>query len=86
MATVNIRYYCINEFSWARVEGMKPSINLIEQAIKGSAISGLSISEQIEHWACIGSMLEANPDLPYDFIKAVLDSDRDTRLEEYRHS
>ncbi|MBU3625526.1 hypothetical protein ICN48_04660 [Polynucleobacter sp. JS-Safj-400b-B2] len=65
---------------------MKFSKNLIEQAIKGSDISGLSISEQIEHWASIGSMVEANPDLPYDFIKAVLDSDRDACLEEYRYS
>jgi hypothetical protein len=86
MVIVNIRYYCINEFSWARVEGMKLSKNLIEQAIKGSAISGLSVSEQIEYWANIGSLVEENPDLPYAFIKAVLDSDRDTRLEEYRHS
>ena len=65
---------------------MKLSKNLIEQAIKGSAISGLSVSEQIEYWANIGSLVEENPDLPYAFIKAVLDSDRDTRLEEYRHS
>lgn len=65
---------------------MKLSKNLIEQAIKGSAMSGLSISEQIEHWACIGSMVETNPDLPYAFIEAVLDSDRETRLEKYRYS
>lgn len=86
MVTVNIRYYCINEFSWTRVEGMKLPKNLIEHAIKGSAISGLSISEQIEHWASIGSIFEANHDLTYTFIKAVLDSDRDTCFEEYRYS
>ena len=65
---------------------MKLSKNLIEQAIKSSAMSGLSISKQIEHWASIGSMVEENPDLPYGFIKAVLDSDRQTRLEEYQYS
>ena len=65
---------------------MKLSKNLIEQAIKGSAISGLSICEQIEYWASIGSIVEDNPDLPYDFIKAVLDSDREACLEEYRYS
>ena len=86
IAIVNIRYYCPNEFSWARVEGMKLSKNLIEQAIKGSAMSGLSISKQIEHWASIGSMVEKNPDLPYAFIKAELDSDRDTCFEGCRYS
>lgn len=65
---------------------MKLPKNLIEQAIKGSAMSGSSLSGQIEHWANIGSLVEENPDLPYDFIKALLDSDRDTRLEEYRYS
>lgn len=65
---------------------MKLSKILIEQAIKVSAISGLSISEQVEYWANIGSIVEANPDLPYDFIKAVLDSDREACLEEYRYS
>ena len=65
---------------------MKLSKNLIEQAIKGSAMSGLSISEQIEYWANIGSIVEANPDLTYDFIKAVLDSDREVCLDEYRYS
>ena len=65
---------------------MKLSKNLIEQAIKGSAMSGLSISEQIEYWANIGLVMEANPDLTYAFIKAVLDSDRDACLEEYRYS
>jgi len=84
MATVNIRYYCINEFSWARVEGVKLSKNLIEQAIKGSAMSGRSVSEQIEHWANIGSMIEENPDLPYVFIKEVLLADQETAFVEYR--
>jgi hypothetical protein len=65
---------------------MKLPKNLIEQAIKGSAISGLSLSGQIEYWASIGSIVEDNPDLPYDFIKAVLDSDREACLEECRYS
>lgn len=64
---------------------MKLSKNIIGHAVKRSAMSGLSISEQIEHWANIGSVVEANPDLPYDFIKAVLDSDREACLEEYRY-
>lgn len=63
---------------------MKLSKNLIEQAIKGSAISGLSISEQIEHWVNIGSLVEENPDLPYVFIKEVLLADQEIAFEEYR--
>lgn len=81
---VNIRYYCINEFLWARVEGMKLSKNLIEQAIKRSVTSGRSVSEQIEHWANIGSLVEENPDLPYVFIKEVLLADQEIAFEEYR--
>lgn len=65
---------------------MKLSKILIEQAIKDSAISGLSMSEQVEHWASIGSVVEANPDLPYNFIEAILDSDRDACLGGYRFS
>jgi hypothetical protein len=65
---------------------MRLSKNLIKHAIKASAISGLSISEQIEHWANIGSSVQDNPELPYAFIKAVLDSDQEACLEEYRYS
>ena len=63
---------------------MKLSKILIRHAIKSSAISGLSVSEQIEHWANIGSLVEANPDLPYVFIKEVLLADQEIAFVEYR--
>lgn len=84
MVLINIRYYCINEFSRARVEGMKISKNLIGHAVKQSAMSGLSIPGKIEHWACIGSMVEANPDLPSTFVRVLLEPDRNTRPEKYQ--
>ena len=28
-----------------------------------------SVSEQVEHWANIGQIMEANPDLTYAFVK-----------------
>lgn len=28
-----------------------------------------SLTKQIEHWAMIGKIVEANPDLPYEFIR-----------------
>jgi hypothetical protein len=33
-----------------------------------------SVPKQIEHWAKIGKVAEENPDLPYKFIKGVLEA------------
>lgn len=31
-----------------------------------------SVAKQVEHWARIGRMVEAHPDLPYDAAKRIL--------------
>ena len=46
--------------------------NLIDQAsIMGKALNR-STPKQIEHWANIGRIMEANPDLPYEFVKQAI--------------
>ena len=53
-------------------------VSLSEEIIKAAntyaPIHSRSVSNQIEHWAKIGKIAEENPDLPYDFIKGVLEA------------
>ena len=53
------------------------SIRLSEDIIKAAVISApinsRSVPKQIEHWAKIGKIAEENPDLPYEFIRGVLE-------------
>jgi len=37
---------------------------------------------QIEHWVKIGKIAEENPDLPYEFIKRVLETREEMKTEE----
>ena len=46
----------------------------MKAAITYAAVYSRSIPKQIEHWAKIGRIAEENPDLPYEFIKGVLES------------
>jgi len=54
------------------------SVRLSEEIIKAANISApvnsRSVPKQIEHWAKIGRIAEENPDLPYNFIKGVLEA------------
>ena len=54
------------------------AIRLSEEIIKAAniyaPINSRSIPKQIEHWVKIGKIAEENPDLPYDFIKGVLEA------------
>jgi len=53
------------------------SIRLSEEIIKAASISApiysRSVPKQIEHWTKIGKIAEENPDLPYEFIRGVLE-------------
>ncbi|MCW9034305.1 MAG: ParD-like family protein [Rhodospirillales bacterium] len=54
--------------------------------IIGSAQSR-STAKQIEHWAKIGKIMEANPDLPYSFVQEALIAQAEKEagdLEEYK--
>ena len=54
------------------------AIRLSEDIMKAAgtyaSINSRSIPKQIEHWARIGRIAEENPDLPYEFIKGVLEA------------
>jgi hypothetical protein len=59
---------------------------LVEKAsIIGKALNR-SMPKQIEHWAKIGEIMEDNPDLPYEFVRAAIiaKAERDAgKLETY---
>ena len=54
------------------------SIRLSEEIVKAAVMyapaNSRSAPKQIEHWAKIGKVAEENPDLPYEFIKGVLEA------------
>jgi hypothetical protein len=47
---------------------------VMEAAIAYAPLNSRSVPKQIEHWAKIGKIAEENPDLPYEFIKGVLEA------------
>lgn len=82
--------YCYNPKSIEETEMATKSIrldkNLIEKATVTAKALNRTPSKQIEHWAKIGEMLEANPDLPYEFAKQAIfaKAEREARkLEAY---
>jgi len=50
------------------------SEEIMEAAATYAPINSRSVPKQIEHWAKIGKVAEENPDLPYAFIKGVLEA------------
>ena len=50
------------------------SDEIMKAAITYAPINSRSVPRQIEHWAKIGRIAEENPDLPYEFIKSVLEA------------
>lgn len=46
--------------------------SLVGKAADKSKALNRTTSEQIEHWAKIGAMMESNPDLPYEFVKQAI--------------
>ncbi len=51
---------------------VKLSDEIVSEAKTASKVLNRSVAGQIEHWAKIGKIAEANPDLTYDFIKDIL--------------
>ena len=56
------------------VSAVRLSDEIINAAITHAPINSRSIPKQIEHWAKIGKIAEENPDLPYEFIKGVMEA------------
>ena len=50
------------------------SEEIMKEAINYAPLNSRSVPKQIEHWAKIGKVAEENPDLPYEFIKGVLEA------------
>ena len=50
------------------------SEEIMKAAITYASINSRSVPKQIEHWAKIGRIAEENPDLPYEFIRGVLEA------------
>jgi hypothetical protein len=50
------------------------SDEIMKAAITYAPINSRSVPKQREHWAKIGRIAEDNPDLPYEFIKGVLEA------------
>ena len=48
------------------------SDQLYEDARRHAGVNSRSVPKQIEFWSHIGKIAEENPDLPYEFIKALL--------------
>lgn len=46
--------------------------NLIDKAAIVAKAAHRTMPKQIEHWAIIGELMEANPDLPYAFVAQTL--------------
>ena len=53
------------------------SEEIMEAAITYAPANSRSVPKQIEHWIKIGQIAEENPDLPYEFIKDVLEAKRE---------
>ena len=53
------------------------SEEIMQEAVDYAPINSRSVPKQIEHWAKIGKIAEENPDLPYAFIKGVLEAKRE---------
>ena len=53
---------------------VRVSEEIMKAAIASAPINSRSVPKQIEHWVKIGRIAEENPDLPYEFIKGVLEA------------
>jgi len=50
------------------------SEEIMQDASVCAPINSRSVPQQIEHWVKIGKIAEENPDIPYEFIKGVLEA------------
>lgn len=58
------------------------SEEIMSEASVQAPINSRSVPQQIEHWAKIGKVAEENPDLPYEFIKGVLEAHEEIKRDE----
>ena len=58
------------------------SEDIVRLAGDHASINSRSIPKQIEHWVKIGKVAEENPDLPYEFIKGVLEAHEEIKRGE----
>ena len=57
------------------------SEEIVRTARAYAPVNSRSIPKQIEHWAKIGKIAEENPDLPYEFIKKLLEAREEMKTE-----
>ena len=57
-----------------QTHAIRLSGEIMDAAVTLAPINSRSVPKQIEHWARIGKIAEENPDLPYEFIKGVLEA------------
>ena len=57
------------------------SEDIVRTAGKYAPMNSRSVPKQIEHWAKIGKIAEENPDLPYEFIKKILEAQEEAKTE-----
>ncbi len=53
------------------------SAQLIESAMKKTAVTSLPLLEQIEYYYRLGILAEQNPDLPISMIKSLMESTKE---------
>jgi hypothetical protein len=61
------------------------AVRLSEDIVRAAGlyapVNSRSVPKQIEHWVKIGKIAEENPDLPYEFIKGVLQAREEMKTE-----
>jgi len=57
------------------------SNDIVREAGVYAPVNFRSVPKQIEHWIKIGKIAEENPDLPYEFIKNVLEAREEMKTE-----
>jgi hypothetical protein len=57
------------------------SEDIVRTAGEYAPINSRSVPKQIEHWVKIGKIAEENPDLPYEFIKRILEARQEMKTE-----
>ena len=65
---------------------LKLDQGLVGKAADKEKALNRTTSEQIEHWAKIGAMMESHPDLPDEFVKQAIIAQAEKeagKLEEY---
>ena len=60
---------------------VKLSEDIVRTAGVYAPVNSRSVPKQIEHWVKIGKIAEENPDLPYEFIKRVLEAREEMKSE-----